>query len=438
MKVVFIGAGSGFGQRLCNDILAHEELQDCHISLVDTNERHLETVHECVQEMITKNGLPATVEATQDRRAVLGGADYVVISVAIGGPAYDGVPYYHEMTIPAKYGVFQEVGDTLNPGGIFRTLRSAPEMIRMAQDIEELCPNAWVLNYTNPMAMLTWLMHKAANLNLVGLCHSVQGTAAQLAGYIDVPFEEVKYWCAGINHMSWYLEFQRGSEDLYPRLREAMDNPEIWKKDTVRFEIMRHFDYFVTESTRHMSEYVPYFRKSKELMDRYGISLREPNEVAEDRRWGWLQEIKQQLKDADPAQGLKSSGEYASFIIRALETNVPYRFNGNVMNGGRTRSGGIITNLPPQCCVEVPCLTDATGVRPCYVGELPAHLAALNMSNVAVQQLTVEAAVEKNRRKAYHALVLDPLTAAQCTLDQTREMFDELWAADAPWLTEYN
>lgn len=431
MKVVFIGAGSGFGQRLCNDILAHEELQDCHISLVDTNPRHLETVHECVQSMISRHGLPATVEATSDRRAVLEGANYVVISVAIGGPAYDGVPYYHEITIPAKYGVNQEVGDTLTPGGIFRTLRSAPEMIRMAQDIEELCPGAWVLNYTNPMAMLTWLMNEAAKINLVGLCHSVQGTAAQLAGYVGVPFGEVKYWVAGINHMSWFLEFKRGEEDLYPRLREAMDNPEIWKQDTVRFEILRHFDYFVTESTRHMSEYVPYFRKNAELIEKLGLSLRKPNEVAEDRRWGWLQEIKQQLAEADPSEGLKSSGEYASFIIRALETNVPYRFNGNVMNHG------IITNLPPQCCVEVPCLTDATGVRPCHVGDLPVHLAALNNSNVAVQQLTVEAALEHSRRKAYHALVLDPLTAGQCTLDQTREMFDELWAAEAPWLTEY-
>ena len=339
MKVVFIGAGSGFGQRLCNDILAHEELQDCHISLVDINERHLATVHECVQAMISRHGLPATVEATTDRRTVLDGADYVVISVAIGGPAYDGVPYYHEMTIPAKYGVYQEVGDTLTPGGIFRTLRSAPEMIRMAQDIEQLCPKAWVLNYTNPMAMLTWLMNKAAKINLVGLCHSVQGTAAQLAGYLGVPYSEVKYWVAGINHMSWFLEFKRGEENLYPRLREAMDDPEIWKQDTVRFEILRHFDYFVTESTRHMSEYVPYFRKSKQLMDKLGIFFREPNAVAQDQRWGWLQEIKQQLQDADPSEGLKSSGEYASFIIRALETNVPYRFNGNVTNGG------IITNV---------------------------------------------------------------------------------------------
>lgn len=431
MKAVFIGAGSGFGQRLCNDILSHPELQQCHFSLVDTDERHLQTVYECVQEMITRHNLPATVEATTDRRKVLAGADYVVISVAIGGPAYDGVPFYHEINIPAKYGVFQEVGDTLGPGGVFRTLRSAPEMIRMARDIEELCPNAWVLNYTNPMAMLTWAMNAAAKINLVGLCHSVQGTSAQLAGYIGVPAAEVRYWVAGINHMSWFLKFERNGEDLYPRLREVMDDPEIWRKDPVRFEIMRHFGAFVTESTRHMSEYVPYFRKSKKQMKQFGISLRQPSEVSQDRRWGWLQEIKQQLQDADPSAGLKSSGEYASFIIKALETNEPYRFNGNVMNNG------IISNLPPQCCVEVPCFTDETGVRPCYVGELPAHLAGLNMSNVTVQQLTVEACLEKDREKAFHAVALDPLTAAQCTLPQIRAMFEELWEADGAWLGEY-
>lgn len=429
-KIVFIGAGSGFGQRLCNDILAHEEMQDSHIALVDINERHLAAVNDCVTQMIERHKLPATVEATTDRRAVLNDADYVIISVAIGGPAYDGVPYYHEITIPAKYGVWQEVGDTLGPGGIFRTIRSSGEMMAIARDIAELCPRAWVLNYTNPMAMLTWLMNVAAPLNVVGLCHSVQGTAAQLAGYMGIPYADLRYWVAGINHMSWFLKLEAHGEDVYPRLREAMADPETHQKDTVRFEIFRHFGYFVTESTRHMSEYVPYFRKSREQMEELGLSLREPAEVSQDRRWGWLQEIRQQLKDADSDAKLKSSGEYASYIIHAIETNQPYRFNGNVMNRD------IISNLPPESCVEVPCLTDGSGVRPCYVGALPTHLAALNMANVAVQQLTVEACLEHDREKAYQALALDPLTAAQCTLLQIRAMFDELWAADAPWLGE--
>lgn len=429
-KIVFIGAGSGFGQRLSHDILAHEELRDCHLALVDIEERRLQGVLEFVEELIGKHNLPATVEATSDREEVLAGADYVIISVAIGGPAYDGVPYYHEVRIPAKYGVYQEVADTVGPGGVFRTLRTAPEMIRIARDVQRLCPRAWILNYTNPMAMLTWLMNKVADVNLVGLCHSVQGTAAQLAGYMGVPYEELRYWVGGINHMSWFLELKRNGEDMYPRLREVMDDPETWQKDPVRFEILRHFGYFVTESTRHMSEYVPYFRKSRELMEKFDLNLREPAEVAVDRRWEWLQDIKRQLVESEDHH-LKSSGEYASYIIRAIETNQPFRFNGNV------RNGGLISNLPPECCVEVPCLVDGTGVRPCAIGALPAQLAALNMSNVAVQQLAVEACLEKSREKAYYATALDPLTAGQCDLDQIRAMFDEMWEADAPWLGEY-
>lgn len=429
-KIAFIGAGSGFGQRLSNDILAHEELQDCHLALVDIDERRLQAVTELVEELINKHDLPATLEATTDREEVLENADYVIIAVAIGGPAYEGVPYYHEVTIPAKYGVYQEVADTVGPGGVFRTLRTGPEMVRIAQDVQRLCPHAWILNYTNPMAMVTWLMNEAAPVNLVGLCHSVQGTAAQLAGYMGVPYEELRYWVGGINHMSWFLELKRDGQDMYPRLREAMDDPEVWKRDPVRFEILRHFDYFVTESTRHMSEYVPYFRKSRELMEKFDLGLRQPAEVAVDRRWEWLQDIKQQLMENESHQ-LKSSGEYASYIIRAIETNQPFRFNGNV------RNGGLISNLPPECCVEVPCLVDGTGVRPCAIGALPPQLAALNMSNIAVQQLTVDACLQKSREKAYYATALDPLTAGQCDLDQIRAMFDELWEADQPWLGEY-
>ena len=431
-RIAFIGAGSGFGQRLCADILAHQPLQDSTIALVDINERTLGAIEQYVRELIAKYHLPAKVEATPDRRAALAGADYVIIAVSIGGPAYDGVPYYHEMSIPAKHGVSQQVGDTVSVGAVFRMLRAAPEIIRMAQDMEELCPDAWVLNYTNPMAMLCWAMHAAARVKVVGLCHSVQGTAAQLAGYVGVPPGEVNYWVAGINHMSWFLQFRRRSEDLYPRLREAAEDPDLAARDAVRFEILKHFGYFVTESSGHMSEYVPYFRKTRGLRDAFHLSDRLPHEVpVPDRRWAWFEEIRRQLHDADPGEGLKPSGEYASHIIRAIETDEPFRFNGNVSNNG------IITNLPPDCCVEVPCLTDATGVRPCHVGNLPPQLAALNMSNIAVQRLAVEAVLERSREKAYHAVALDPLSATQCSLAQMRAMFDELWAADAPWLTEY-
>jgi alpha-galactosidase len=432
-KIAFIGAGSGFGQRISADILAHPEFQDCTISLVDISETNLAGVHGYVQELIERYNLPAKVEATADRRSVLEGADYVVIAVAIGGPAYDGVPYYHEVKIPAKYGVSQSVADTCSIGAIFRMLRTGPEMLRIAQDIGELCPDAWVLNYTNPMSMLCWMMNEGARIKMVGLCHSVQGTAHQLAGYMGVPAAEVDYWVAGINHMSWFLELRRrGGEDLYPRLREVAEDPEIYKHDTVRFEVFKHFGYFVTESTPHMSEYVPYFRKTKELRDAFSLYESNPNPVAaEDRRHDWFEEIRKQLKDADPSAGLQPSAEYASHIMRALHTGIPFRFNGNVPNRG------IISNLSPECCVEVPCLTDATGVRPCFVGEIPPQLAALNMSNIAVHRLTVEAVLERSKQKAYYASILDPLSATQCTLGQIKEMFEELWAADAPWLTEY-
>jgi alpha-galactosidase len=432
-KIAFIGAGSGFGQRISADILAHPEFVDCTISLVDIHEGNLAGVHGYVQDLIDRYNLPAKVEATTNRREVLEGADYVVIAVAIGGPAYDGVPYYNEVQIPKKYGISQSVADTCSIGAIFRMLRTGPEMVRIAHDIEDLCPDAWVLNYTNPMSMLCWAMTAASKIKMVGLCHSVQGTIWQLGSYMGVPPEEIDYWCAGINHMGWYLELRdKNRRDLYPRLREVADDPEVYKHDTVRFEIFKHFGYFVTESTPHMSEYVPYFRKTKELRDSFSLGESNPGPVApEDRRHDWFEEIRKQLQDADPSEGLKPSAEYASHIMRALHTGIPFRFNGNVPNKG------IITNLSPDCSVEVPCLTDATGVRPCFVGEIPPQLAALNMSNIAVHRLTVQAVLERSKKKAYLASILDPLTATQCSLAQIREMFEELWTADAQWLTDY-
>lgn len=432
-KITFIGAGSGFGQRISADILAHPEFVDSTISLVDINESNLASVHGYVQDLIDRYNLPARVEATLDRRSVLEGSDYVVIAVAIGGPAYDGVPYYNEVAIPKKYGISQSVADTCSIGAIFRMLRTGPEMVRIARDIEELCPDSWTLNYTNPMSMACWAMTAASAIKMVGLCHSVQGTVHQLGGYMGVPADEIDYWCAGINHMGWYLELKRnGREDLYPRLREVAEDPEVYKHDTVRFEVMKHFGYFVTESTRHMSEYVPYFRKTPELMAAFDLPDRTPNPVAApDRRHDWFEEIRRKLQDADPAEGLKPSAEYASHIMRALYTGIPFRFNGNVPNHG------IVTNLSPDCTVEVPCLTDATGVRPCFVGEIPPQLAALNMRCIDVHRLTVQAVLERSKEKARLAAYLDPLTATQCSLAQIKEMFEELWTADQPWLADY-
>jgi len=428
-KIVIIGAGSGFGRGLSLDIMAHPELQDGTISLVDINQNHLDPIVAFVKKAAEVNNLPTKVEGSTDRCEVLEGADYVITAISVGGPAYDGVPYYHEVMIPRSYGVDQSVADTLTPGGIFRTLRTAPVMLDICSDIERLAPNALVLNYTNPMAMLCWILNEATKVKVVGLCHSVQGTSQQLASYIGAPYNEISYWVAGINHESWFLRFNWKGEDAYPLLRKAMENPDIYARDTVRFDIFRHFDYFVTESTTHMSEYVPYYRKTEETRKEFKLGSRTPNrESPTDGGWQRRsEEMQKQIANNEPIP-LHKSHEYASSIIYACETNDPFRINGNVMNNG------IITNLPKGCCVEVPCMVDNTGVRPCYVGELPTQLAALNNSNIAVQDLTAQAVLNRDLRKAYHALLLDPLTSAVCTTAQIRSMFDELVEAEGDLL----
>ncbi len=430
-KIVLIGAGSGFGSRLSVDILSFPELQDSTIALVDIDQEAVDGVSRFVQRVVDHHKLPAKVIGSTDRRQVLEGADHVVTAIAVGGPAYNGVPYFYEIDIPAQYGVHQQVGDTIGPGGVLRTLRTAPEMMAICRDMEELCPNALLLNYTNPMAMLSWIMSEASAVQNVGLCHSVQGTHHQLAGYIGVPANEITHWVAGINHMSWFLQFDRKGEDLYPRLFEAMEDPEIYAKDTVRFEIMKHFGYFVTESTRHMSEYVPYFGKREELRTEFGLPPRKPDKEGGRAQRFWQQDVPDAGSVDEDALKLHRSGEYASSIINAVETNTLFRFNGNVPNED------IISNLQFGCSVEVPCMTDGSGVRPCNVGTLPTQLAALNQSNIAVQQLTVEAVLERDLNKARMATLLDPLTAAVCSAAEARDMFNQMVEAEKSWLEGY-
>lgn len=427
-KIVLIGAGSGFGSRLSLDILSFEAFQDAHLALVDINPTAMEGVRHFVQRVVDYHKLPAQVTATTDRREALEGADFVVLSISVGGPAYNGVPYWYEVEIPKKYGVKQSVADTINPGGVFRTLRSAPEMLAICRDMEELCPDALMLNYTNPMAMLTWIMSEGSSIRNIGLCHSVQGTHGQLCGYIGEPKDEVTSWVAGINHMSWFLKFEKDGVDLYPRLFEAAENPDIFAKDNVRFEIMKHFGYFVTESTRHMSEYVPYFRKREDIYEEFKLSSPEPDRDGTQAHRIWQDDIPEGGDVEKDALQLRRSGEYASSIMHAVYTDTLFRFNGNVLNEG------IIGNLPYGCCVEVPCMTDKSGVNPCVVGDLPSQLAYLNISNIAVQQLTVEAVLERDLKKAYHACLLDPLTAAVCSAAEIRAMFDEMVAAEREWL----
>ncbi|HPD14141.1 MAG TPA: alpha-galactosidase [Planctomycetota bacterium] len=423
-NVVIIGAGSGFGKRLSLDILAHEALRTGSIALVDINEESARHVAEWVQALVRQLGAPVEVRWATDRREVLPGADYVVVAIAVGGRAYAGSPYYDEVMIPAEYGVEQSVADTVGVGGVFRTLRTAPEMLRICRDMEELCPDALLINYTNPMAMLCWAMNEATGIEVVGLCHSVQGTSEQLARYINKPFGEMRFWVAGINHMAWFLQLEWNDADAYPLLFEAAENPEIRAKDPVRFEILRQFGCFVTESSTHMSEYVPYFRKRRELWEPFGLKERRPAREVTGSRWDWQDpDFLAQVRGEKPIE-VKASHEYASGIMNGIESGAPFRFNGNVANDG------IITNLPPECVVEVPCFADREGVHPCVIGELPTQLAALNLSNIVVQDLTVQAALEGDREKAIHACMLDPLTAAVCSLAEIRTMCDRLFEAE--------
>ncbi len=423
-NIVIVGAGSGFGKRLSVDILAHEALREGRISLVDINAESAEHVADWVGALVTQLGAGVEVTWTTERREALEGADYVVTAIAVGGRAYAGSPYYDEVMVPSEYGVEQSVADTVGVGGVFRTLRTAPEMLRICDDMEELCPEALLLNYTNPMAMLCWAMTEASHIEVVGLCHSVQGTTNQLARYIGKPRDEVAAWVAGINHMSWFLALTWQGEDAYPLLRAAWDDPEIRAKDPVRMEIFHQFGYYVTESTTHMSEYVPWFRKRAELREQFALKERRPPKEAAASRWDWADpDFVAQCKGEKPIE-IKASHEYASGIINACETGVPFRFNGNVPNDG------IVSNLPADCCVEVPCFVDVRGVHPCVVGELPTQLAAMNHSNITVQRLAVEAVLEDDREKAVHACMLDPLTAAVCSLAEIREMCGRLFEAE--------
>lgn len=422
MKIALIGAGSHFGWTLSRDMLALPALQDATFALCDIDREKLDLTSEFVSKTISANGLGAQVESSTERRDVLDGADFVVTSISVGGPAYASTPFRWEMEVPRKYGVDQSVADTIGPGGVFRFLRTAAVQYAVCEDMRQLCPGALLLNYTNPMCMLTWI-HSEAGIANVGLCHSVQHTHRQISGYVGLEAEDTRVRVAGINHQAWFLEFTQNGRDLYPQLREAMDDAETWKKDPVRFEMMRHFGWFVTESSHHNSEYLPYFRRTPELMEKY---LQKSREVRDQARP--LQERMARHFDDEgniqPAD-LTVSHEFAARIVQAVATDEPFRFNGNVMNHG------LIDNLPAGCCVEVPCYADGAGVNPTPMGALPPACAALNRTNVNVQELAVKAFLERDCELAFQACALDPLTAAVAPLDEIRKMFGELWELES-------
>jgi alpha-galactosidase len=440
-KIALIGAGSVvFTRNLCNDILLTPALQDSTIALMDIDPQRLAQAHDLVQAIVDRRGVQVRVEATTERRKAVQDADYVITTFQQGG--LDA--YKLDIEIPQRYGVEQCVGDTLGPGGVFRALRTIPVLIDLCHDMDDLAPDALLLNYVNPMAANCWAVEMGTGRPHVGLCHSVQGTSEMLAQWIGVPYKEVIFYCAGINHQAWFLEFRRKEEDLYPLIRVAIERPEIYAQEPVRIEMMKHFGYFVTESSGHASEYVPYFRKTAQMVNEDLV----PRFTDEVNHWfefgrtgGYLRYCVRRFAEAQQEyqellQGVRDlpderTHEYGSIIVEAMETNRPVRINGNVPNWG------LIDNLPQGCCVEVPCLVDGNGVQPTTVGELPTQLAALNRTNVNVQELTMEAALTGDVEAVYHAVMLDPLTATVCTLPQIRSMVTEMLEAEAQWLPQF-
>ena len=440
-KITLIGAGSVvFTRNLCSDILLVPELQECTISLMDIDAERLKMAQALVQAIVDHRGLKAKVEASLDRREAIKGADHVITTFQQGG--LDA--YKLDIEIPQKYGVEQCVGDTMGPGGVFRSLRTIPVLIDLGFEMDELAPDALLLNYVNPMSSNCWGFYEATGRPHVGLCHSVQGTSEMLAEFIDVPYEDISFFCAGINHQAWFLEFMRGKDDLYPLIEDAILKPEIYAKEPVRIDIMKHFGYFVTESSGHASEYMPYFRKNaqmveEDLVPKFSDKVNYWFDYA--RSGGYLRHCIERFKEyreeyEDLLAGTKTlreerSHEYGSYIIEAIETGKLAKINGNVPNHG------LIDNLPESCCVEVPCLVDGSGIQPVKVGVLPNQLAALNRTMVNVQSLIVEASLTGDTESIKHAISLDPLAAAVCTLDQISAMTDEMFEAQKEWLPQF-
>ena len=425
IKVAILGAGSTvFARQLMTDLLCAPGLEQGTIALVDIDGERLELAHRIGEKLVDRSGRAWTVQATTDRLKVLSGCDYVINTIEVAGlrnvrPDYE---------IPLKYGVDQCIGDTIGPGGIFKMLRTGPTWLEIVRDLERHCPQAVVMNYTNPMSALTLLALRATRLPVVGLCHSVQGTAHRLATYLDVPYEELRFQCAGINHMAWFTELRYQGDDMYPRLRQAARDPEIYDSDPVRFEVMLHFGAFVTESSGHFSEYVPYFRKRPDLLQRYTRDGYQGESGFYANNWPrWRAEATETSRaqlSGESEIALNRSSEYASVIVEAMETGNPAVIHGNVINDG------LIPNLLTGGCVEVPVLVDGTGLHPVSFGPLPAQLAGLNAAHMYVHELMVQAVMERDREAALGALMLDPLTAAVCSPEEIRQMFEEMWEAE--------
>jgi len=434
-KITFIGAGSTvFAKNLLGDILSFPELADSTISLMDIDPVRLKTSEIVAHKVADFFGAKPKIEATLDRRAALDGADYAISMFQVGGYKPSTVI---DFEIPKKYGIRQTIADTLGIGGIMRGLRTIPVFLDTCKDMEELCPDVMFLQYVNPMAMNTWAINKASKIKTVGLCHSVQGTAEVLAEDIGIPYNEINYICAGINHMAFYLKFERNGEDLYPKIRQVAEAKSYARgyrnlANHVRYEVLRRTGYFVTESSEHFSEYVPWFIKSSQpdLLEQYEIPIDEYITRCELQIAEWEAD-KAALERGELDEAYERSQEYGSLIIHSMETGTPRIVYGNVANNG------LIDNLPQGCCVEVPCLVDKSGLQPTKIGMMPPQLAAMQQTNINVQSLVVEAALTRKREHIYHAAMLDPHTAAELSLDQIWSLVDELITAHGDMLPEY-
>lgn len=429
-KITFLGAGSTvFAKNVLGDCMTVDALQDFEFALFDIDEERLRDSELMLNNL--KKNLNSTVKVTayHDRKAALSGAKYVINAIQVGG--YDPATIT-DFEIPKKYGLRQTIADTLGIGGIFRNLRTIPVMQDFARDMKEVCPDAWFLNYTNPMAVLTNVMLQEG-IKTVGLCHSVQVCASHLLESLEMSQDNIQWKIAGINHMAWLLEITQDGKDIYPEIKKrAKAKQQTTHDDMVRFELLDKFGYYVTESSEHNTEYHPYFIKDQypELIEKFNIPLDEyPRRCVNQ-----IEEWKQMRDDIVNDQNLthERSHEYGSYIIEAMETDQPFKIGGNVLN-----TGGLISNLPENAVVEVPCLVDASGIAPTYVGALPEQLAALNRTNINTQLLTIEAALTQSKDKIYQAALLDPHTASELSIDDIIALCDDLIEAHGDWLPEF-
>lgn len=432
-KITFMGAGSSvFAKNVLGDSMLTPALEESTIALYDIDGKRLQESYQMLEAINRNNGCRASIETylgIPNRKEALRGADYVVNAIQVG--LYDPCTIT-DFEVPKKYGLRQTIADTLGIGGIFRSLRTIPVMMDFARDMEEVCPDAWFLNYTNPMCTLTGAMLRLTPIKTVGLCHSVQVCASGLLEGLGMPYDDQVQWkIAGINHMAWLLEITKDGKDLYPEIRQRAAERSEKHGDMVRYEIMKRFGYYVTESSEHNAEYMPYFIKEKypELIERFNIPLDEyPRRcVKQIAQW---EERGHELTD-NPTLTHERSHEYASYIMEAMETNRPIKIGGNVLNTG------LITNLPSNAVVEVPCLVDSSGIAPTAIGDLPEQLAALNRTNINPQLLTIEAARTLQKDYIYQAAMLDPHTAAELSIDDIVSLCDDLIQAHEDWLPKY-